>query len=204
MGKKTDNHNLPAKLALRRHFLRTFHGDGDIRVLDCCQASGKIWGALRQEFPCRYWGVDLKAKPGRLKIDSVRILEQPGLEQNVIDIDTYGSPWKHWFALLRNAQFDLTVFLTIGLVKIGGGNADRALLDALGLTFKTLKIPNAIGARIGETGVAACIARARDFQFEILDCVEAPNLGGHARYIGIRLISRWQKAPPTGGRGGAP
>jgi hypothetical protein len=184
MAKKTDNHNLPAKLALRRHFLRTFHSDGDIRVLDCCQASGKIWGELRKEFYCRYWGVDVKPKPGRLKIDSVRILEQCGLEQNVIDIDTYGSPWKHWFALLRNTREPLTVFLTIG---IGGGNADRALLDALGLTFKTLKIPNAIGARIGETGVAACIARARDFGFEIADCREAANLGGHARYIGVRL-----------------
>lgn len=188
LSKKTDNHNLPAKLALRRHFLRAFHADGDIRILDCCQASGKIWGELRKEFPVRsYWGVDVKPKIGRLRIDSVRILSQPGLEQNVIDVDTYGAPWKHWFALLENARESLTVFLTIGLVKIGGGNADRALLTALGLDFKTMKIPNAIGARIGETGVVACLARARDFGFEISDCREAENRGGHARYLGVRL-----------------
>jgi hypothetical protein len=195
MSRKTDNHNPNAKLALRRHFLNRYHlpattikGQRDIRVLDCCQASGRLWGVLRREFAgVEYWGVDVRPKKGRLKIDSVRILDQPGVTQNVIDIDTYGSPFKHWFALLRNVRHSVTVFLTIGLVKIGGGNADSALLEALGLRFRTLKIPNTIGARIAETSVAACIARARDFGFEIAECREAPNAGGNARYIGVRL-----------------
>lgn len=72
-------------------------------------------GTLRTEFAiAQYWGVDVTPKSGRLKIDSVRILGQPGLEQNVIDIDTYGSPWKYWFALTRNAHASLTVFPTSG------------------------------------------------------------------------------------------
>lgn len=207
MSKKTDNHNPDAKLALRRHFLRRYHhpkrvdlGHGEhgewrgealideIKVLDCCQASGRLWGVLRHEFDINsYWGVDLNPKKGRLKIDSVRILDQPGVTQNVIDIDTYGSPFKHWFALLRNIEHSVTVFLTIGLVKIGGGNADSALLDALGLKFDRLKIPNTIGARIAETSVATAIAHARRFGFDISECREAPNAGGNARYIGVRL-----------------
>ncbi|MEN3369967.1 MAG: hypothetical protein V7609_2110 [Verrucomicrobiota bacterium] len=108
MSKKTDNHNPDAKLTLRRHFLNRYHvpivayGDTSIRVLDCCQASGRLWGVLRREFAgVEYWGVDVRPKKGRLKIDSVRILDQPGVTQNVIDIDTYGSPFKHWMALLR-------------------------------------------------------------------------------------------------------
>jgi hypothetical protein len=60
--------------------------------------------------------------------------------------------------------------LTMGLVKIGGGNADGALLDALGLTFKTLKIPNAIGTRIGETGWRRASPGAAISGFEIADC----------------------------------
>jgi hypothetical protein len=93
---KTDNHDPRAKLELRRYFLRKYHGDGLARVLDCCQGSGLLWGTLRQEFECEsYWGLDLKRKPGRLSIDSSRVLAQPGWPQDVIDIDTYGSPWKH-------------------------------------------------------------------------------------------------------------
>jgi hypothetical protein len=56
-----------------------------------------------------------------------------------------------------------------------------------GLRFKSLKLPNTIGARIAETSVAACIARARDFGFDIAEVREAPNAGGNARYIGVRL-----------------
>lgn len=191
MPTKTDNHNLPAKLALRRHFLRRYHADGALKVLDCCQASGRIWNELRREYStAEYWGVDLKPKKGRLKVDSVRILEQAGWPQNVVDVDTYGSPWKHWNALLPNAPDALTVFLTIGLVKMAGGNYDRAILPALGITFRQLKLPQQFGVRLGELGVAACIAQARAHGFEIIECHEAANTGGTARYIGVRLERR--------------
>ncbi|HZU48538.1 MAG TPA: hypothetical protein VFA16_15010, partial [Mycobacterium sp.] len=92
---KTDNGNLEAKLGLRRHFLRRYHMENKPMVLDCCQGDGIIWRKLRQEFECDYWGVDVKPKRGRLSIDSVRILAQPGWPHDVLDIDTYGSPWRH-------------------------------------------------------------------------------------------------------------
>ena len=188
MATKTDNHNLGAKLALRRHFLRRYHADGGAQVFDCCQATGKIWNELRREFVCAsYWGVDLKPKKGRLKVDSVRVLDQPGWPQNIVDVDTYGSPWKHWSALLRHGPDAVTVFLTIGLVKIGGGNYDRSILAMLGLEFKRLKLPKAIGTRIGENSVATCIGRARDHGYEIIEAQEVDNPGGTARYIGVRL-----------------
>jgi hypothetical protein len=92
-SKKTDNHNPKAKLLLRRHFLDKYHADGNADVLDCCQAGGLLWKEIRKTHQiARYWGVDLKPKKGRLKIDSVRILQQSGWPQNVIDIDTYGEP----------------------------------------------------------------------------------------------------------------
>lgn len=68
MATKTDNHNPAAKLALRRHFLRKYHAVGEIRVIDCCQGSAKLWTQLRKEFEIKsYWGVDVKPKAGRLR-----------------------------------------------------------------------------------------------------------------------------------------
>jgi hypothetical protein len=120
---KTDNANPASKLELRRYMLRKYHVNGDIRVFECCQGSGLLWGQLQKEFVLTSrWGVDLKPKAGRLKIDSVKVLAQPGLNANVIDIDTYGAPWKHWAALLPNITEDTTVFLTSGLVTMGGGS----------------------------------------------------------------------------------
>jgi hypothetical protein len=49
--------------------------------------------------------------------------------------------------------------------------------------FRKLKIPNAIGARISDAGVAAYVESARDFELNILDCRES-SFGGDVRYIG--------------------
>lgn len=149
---KTDNHSPDAKLELRRYFLRKYHaGDGAAHVMDCFQGGGKIWTKLQSEFTLgSYWGIDLKPRKGRLKLDSCRVLEQPGWTQNVIDLDAYGSPWKHFQAVARNAPHSVTVFLTIGMVRIGGGNFDRSILQMLGINFRKLKIPNSLGVRLGE------------------------------------------------------
>jgi hypothetical protein len=202
--KKTDNHNPQAKLELRRYFLHEYHpgawGDVDAgvpRVFDCCQGAGTIWRQLKKEYKVEVLGVDLKPQKGRLKIDSVRVLDQPGWMFDVIDVDTYGSPWKHWFAILRHAKNPITVFLTIGIVNIGGisSQADSETLRALGLTSlyaraksRGLKIPQSLSGLVRDRiGFAACISAAHDFGFEISELIESENPGGHARYIGVRL-----------------
>jgi hypothetical protein len=190
-GTKTDNHNAPAKLALRRHLLRAHHagtaaGISPIRVLDCCQATGLLWRELRKEFAVEsYWGVDLVPKKGRLKIDSVRILDQPGWSETVVDIDTYGSPWKHWFALLRNCRHDVTVFLTIGSKGSMPRNIGAEEKTAIGLTLDSL--PFTLGQKIAKITLPYCLAAARAHGFELIECIEADNTGGTARYIGVRL-----------------
>jgi len=185
--KKTDNHSLDGKLELRRYFLRKYHAPASMNVLDCCQANGRIWRALRREFPTEnYWGVDLKPKKGRIKVDSVRILDQPGWEHNVVDVDVYGSPWKHWFALLRNCKHHVTVFLTIGMVKVGGGNYDRALLPVLGIHLQRLKIPNSLGARLTDMAIGHALGFCISQGFKPVEALEAVGTGS-ARYIGIRL-----------------
>ena len=182
MVSKTDNADPRAKLELRRYFLRRHHAAGPINVLDCCQGGGVLWKRLREEVSvASYWGVDLKPKKGRLRLDSVRILSQPGWPQNVIDVDTYGSPWKHWEALLPNLSQPTTVFLTIGQWQMG---TDSKILEALGLGG--LRIPPGIAIRLHGIAVSYCLSRSYACSIIMVEAVEAVS-SGNARYIGVRL-----------------
>jgi hypothetical protein len=187
---KTDNANLPAKLTLRRYFLRKFHSEQPPRVLDCCQGSGVIWRALRKEFStARYWGLDEKPKPGRLQIDSARILAQSGWNYDVVDIDTYGLPWKHWMGLIKTARNPVTVFLTLGQVSIGGGSPlTESEASALGLRFTKLAIPRAFVAKtLRELAIPYILSRCEEFGLVITEAAEARTRAAHARYFGLRL-----------------
>jgi hypothetical protein len=181
---QTDNHDLQAKLELRRYFLEKYHSNGGINVLDCCQGGGVLWTALRACFAVTaYWGVDLKPKKGRLKIDSSRILEQAGWSQNVIDVDIYGSPWKHWRGIVSNLSRPATVFLTIGQVQIGGSPLIKEVREALEL--KDLDIPRAISAKLNQYAVSALLTTGYE-SVRLVEAVEALS-HGNARYIGVRL-----------------
>jgi hypothetical protein len=188
--RKTDNHSLAAKLDLRRFFLSRFHRNQPPIVFDCCQGSGKLWGQLRREFAiARYWGVDLKPKPGRLKVDSSRIVGQPGFRADVVDIDTYGSPWTHWLNLLGNLRTPATVFLTIGFIRAGGGgNTSAAERNAIGATFSRLECPpSLLASPVLRAHIRArMLAHPLTLGFRIVSAMEAPA-GRSATYLGIRL-----------------
>ena len=182
-GTKTDNKDPSAKLELRRHFLRTYHAGGAVHVLDCCQATGFLWRTLRAEFPvASYWGLDLKPKKGRLKLDSVRVLEQRGWNQNVIDVDTYGSPWKHWAALLPNVKQPTTVFLTIGQISMG---TDCLIPAILGLG--ELPVPPGIALKLHDMALAHLLGAASQKGLKIIEAQEAAGGKSNARYIGLHL-----------------
>jgi hypothetical protein len=196
MGKKTDNYNLPAKIALRRHFLLRYHAFGPMHVLDCCQGGGVIWRLLRREFDvATYWGVDVKSKKGRLKIDSTRILSQAGWPQNVIDIDTYGSPWKHWEAMLPNVDHPTTVFLTIGQLTTGTvGKLGNVVLDYLRLGKIGKRLSPAFHVKLAPHVLRYCLARAYDYGIIITEAVEAVS-DGNCRYVGVHLAPTKSEQP---------
>lgn len=186
---KTDNHDPAAKLLLRRHFLSKYRKEPLI-VLDCCQGEGRLWKVLRKEFTiARYWGIDTKTRKGRMRLDSSRVVAQPGLPSNVIDVDVYGSPWRHWIGILTNLAHPTTVFLTIGRVTIGGGSKlSREEDQALGLRFKSLKVPMAFGASLANYATERLLALPLDYGIRIVEAQEAESFGS-ARYIGLRLES---------------
>lgn len=188
-GTKCDNHNPAAKLLLRRHFLGRYHTERPPRVLDCFQGSGLIWGQLGSEFPlASYWGVDLKPKKGRLKIDSARLLELDGWDADVVDLDAYGSPWTHWRHLVRNFRGDrVTVFLTFGSVNMFGlsANCDQTVLDMAGVKFER-KLPNSLRSRFNALALDYALGDARRHNLDAVEIQEAfPQ--GRARYIGVHL-----------------
>lgn len=179
---KTDNAFFGTKIRLRRYFLEKFHSaPGRFSVFDACCGDQHIWRELRRDYPrINYFGADhLKTA---LKVDSARLCEDAKYAAfDVIDIDTYGNPWTHYFNLLPNIEKPTTIFLTIG----SSGPA-TAMLAALGLhAFKY--IPSSILANINRTiATDYCIMHARAFGLEPTDIKEAFP-GKNARYIGLRL-----------------
>jgi len=186
---KTDNSHLAHKLLIRRHFLQKYHGSTIPVVFDCCQGEGVIWKTLRRKFQVQYWGVDLKSKPGRPRVDSVRILKLPGFHADIIDIDTYGSPWKHWFAFLPQIRKSVTIFMTIGHVSIFGGHPNYEMLGAAGVNFRHLQLPPAIGSKLRDLCVSYCLTRTYVYDIIIVEAAEC-RAPGNARYLGLRLEKR--------------
>ncbi len=182
---KTDNANLDLKLALRRHFLDRYHAAG-AAVFNACEGNDELWRRLRPGRHVTYTGVDLKPARGRLCLDSERVLRIPGWKFDVVDLDTYGSPWGHYFAALANAPQSFTCFLTFGLVKMGGGvGLPGEFKQVLNPPRET---PSSLGGAVQSDFCLVMVAEAERRGWQILECKEAvPFEKGTARYWGLRL-----------------
>jgi hypothetical protein len=197
---KVDNASPAGKLALRRYFLDKYHSATVIEpavhpvVLDCCQAGGVLWSTLRDEYDVTYWGVDRVAKRGRLAVDSARLLTSPGLPYDVIDIDTYGSPWQHWKNLLPNLVKPATVFLTLG--RAGGiTSVDSAVIESLGLGRMKASIPQSLRWKLDQMAVDSCLAMSYIYGVKIEDAQEVISQSKNARYFGLRVIPSTTRSP---------
>lgn len=186
---KQDNSHFEVKLALRRYFLQEFHPHG-ASVLDCCCGEGRLWSSLRVEFPgIRYWGVDIQPKTGRLRIDSVRLL-QAGATADIVDIDTYGNPYPHALALLPHIVRPMTLFLTDGLVQIGGGGGMvHAMYPLLNLCFKDLQPPDSLVTKFRDMQLPTFFRALLNKGIDIIHAREGfPQ--SRARYFGLHVRPR--------------
>jgi hypothetical protein len=182
--KKTDNGDLSAKINLRKYFLDKYH-QGKFSVFECCQGEQKIWGKLKKLYLCDVWGVDLKPKKGRLKLDSERYLAKSGWQEDVIDIDTYGSPWDHFFAMLPNVSKPVTCFLTIGntgLTKLSPNSH-----GAKHIKFPSNTPPSLVGKVMSENDVSLLLPRCYDYAIIVAEALRCRSSSSNAVYIGLRL-----------------
>lgn len=187
-NKKTDNGNKVGKIALRKWFLDRYHPSGDAMVFDCCQADARLWTAIRKTHLIKsYWGVDIKPARGRLTIDSVKVLAKSGWNENVIDVDTYGSPWKHFVEIVHNAPHPVVVFLTIGII-----NATRKNPRAHGFD-EFFSLPQSTPQLLaGQVCFRLDVEMAFKYakKYGTIDTpMEAVSTAG-ARYIGLRYCPR--------------
>ena len=181
------------KLDLRRHFLDRYPAKRPI-VFDACAGTGVLWTRLRTEYDVRYWGVDVKKARGRLAIDSERVLAQPGWKFEIVDIDTYGSPWTHWLALLPHVTRPLTVFLTMGNLT-AGDKVDHSVLQACGMSVSFLatlqKNCATLKWNLGEHVVAHCLSKVFDYKLRVVEAVRTVSptgaAGSRAHYFGLRI-----------------
>jgi hypothetical protein len=180
--KKTDNHNLKAKLELRRKMLI---GQAGLSVVDCFSGKSEaIWTILRKEVDvAEYLALDIKRKKGRLAIDSLKFLRGQKWMHNIVDLDAYGSPWEHWGEVLKSDRHEvITVFLTIGTSMLG--NLSAWSLRALGVPENT---PIGMHRQLAEKCVSNCLAHLYKHDWIPMSAHEALNPGGNARYIGIKI-----------------
>lgn len=173
--------NLVAKLNLRRHFLLKY--PGDFSVFDCFQGDGETWAILRREFELEsYWGVDPKAKKGRMKIDSLDVIRQPGFSQNVVDVDTNASPWRHYVALAGVITKPTTVFMSWAV-----GKANEPMLaSAIGLDRLKVDPPKACFEFLSDWALPFVLGLATS-HCEVLECKEAVTSSKSHRFFGLRL-----------------
>jgi hypothetical protein len=182
MQKKTDNHNLSAKLAVRTSILREMNCDLD--VADCFSGSETIWTSLAQDLPVeRYLALDIKQKRGRLKLDSLRYLQSGNWTHNVIDLDAYGSPWEHYDEALKHFKGG-AIFLTIGNTIMK--NQSKFSISEAGLPSG---IPIGMHAALAQTIEDRLLPLPLKYGFVFDKAVLHKNNGGNAHYFGC-IISR--------------
>jgi len=181
--KQTDNSNLQAKLVLRRYFLKKYHPDGGL-VFDCCQAEKTLWSLLLPEFPAMtYFGLDKKPRQGRLSVDSARIIGSiPNID--VYDVDTYGDPVAHFVRICETIEAPVTVFLTWGINRAGGGlNISKECRKASQIPPKT---PPGLVARALPLIQEKCCSLPVQYDIIIREAMEAPR-ATNCWYFGMRL-----------------
>lgn len=110
----TDNTNLDAKIALRKHFLTLVP---EPHILEC------FAGKERMLFNSCYRGMDVTALDTKqiknvLKIDNRKFIAGQNLSKyNFIDLDAYGSPYELLLNIFNKKQHDelFVVIITDGL-----------------------------------------------------------------------------------------
>ena len=107
-------------------------------------------------------------------MDSLRYLQNPVWQHDVIDLDAYGSPWQHWKEVLNHGR-SCVVFLTVGAVAFKRQKIQS--LGTIGLNFPVpLGLHNGLVNMVLESNLAACLHK-----LTVDRALESENPQGNAR-----------------------
>ena len=102
----------------------------------------------------------------------------------MIDVDTYGMPWRHWYALLPKIEKPTTVFLTVGMIRMNGiGTIGSRSLNDIGIKFQ---IPPSIQPKLLPFAIRSALISAKRYNIIYREAVQAVT-HGNAVYIGVRV-----------------
>jgi hypothetical protein len=148
-----DNQAPASKLAIRQWALEAA-GFKRLRVLDLCSGEGHIWREMKERGARvdEYVPVDRAPRQGgtikgNIGEGMVEALNVPNF--NVIDVDTYGSPWEIWSFIAKRITGRTAAFLTDGAAgsMTCGGVLTKFARSAMGIPAEW-KIPNSNEVRL--------------------------------------------------------
>jgi len=185
---QVDNGDLESKIALREHFLEKYHKGTHTKVLDCCAGQQQIWKRLRAKYDVDYLVLDKKEIPGTLKIDSIVYLEAGhGIAFDIIDVDTYGLPYRHFSKAVQHLNKPTTFFGTVNANGMTKPQAEETA--ALGITCKVpdVLIREAATDLFGE--ILGAIMHPHVIEYAAL-IVATRHTSMRTKYVGVRVVPR--------------
>lgn len=187
---RTDNRDLRLKLAIRRWTIAAAGLGPDLRVLDLCAGEGHIWQVLRKEYRLSsYTPCDRNPRmPGTIKGDAERLVESFDLSLfDVIDVDTWGSPWEIWLRLSGRVRQRTAILLTHGTRGVAGSGPAMSLieLDALGIP-RSWPIPKKVA--LNRIAAGALLAKGvRALNVLRIAKAETQQGGSHMCHYGLAV-----------------
>jgi hypothetical protein len=142
--------------------------------------------------------LDIVPVEGTLTVDSKRYLNRE-LDYDVIDIDSYGSPFQHYNIALRNISKPTIFFLTYGSAGVGYSAISRATVelvnffpDLCDFRFSKTLIKGQIAApalllKVTNVATEYHLAQAYKYGHEVDLCIFA-SPGPTAKYFGLRTV----------------
>ena len=189
---KKDNSLGATKLHVRNIFLRKYHPQAKVKVLDCCSGQGWIWKNLKRTHPDKnicLTRLDKKSIPGVIKCDSIRYLKSVQAKDDIYDIDTYGSPVKHIMELFKKEPQEATIFLTYGRISKGGfSNATNEELSIFGLDrWKDISPRTLLSGAVVADPVRVIKTLADRNGLNIIELIEGFPIENNTRYYAMRI-----------------
>lgn len=148
--KKTDNHYLADKVALRCKY-SPWLDDRPLRVLDVCGGHGVVWRCVMAETGRKIarHAIDKRTDLSEMHWhgDNLAVIQSVDVsDYDVVDIDAYGTPAEH-LMLLSQRQFQGVVFVT--MIQEIAGRMPSAVMSAIGLPMAAQTLAPSLIARRG-------------------------------------------------------